>query len=61
MNIRYPIYEGVYRILTLQQPPFQRARDQLAAGRALRAHPGRAQTDGRHGKAVAGQTVRHSL
>ena len=51
MNIRYPIYEGVYRILT----------DQLAAGRALRAHPGRAQTDGRHGKAVAGQTVRHSL
>ena len=23
MNIRYPIYEGVYRILTDKQPPFE--------------------------------------
>lgn len=45
----------------LQQPFLQRAGDQLGAGRALRAYPGGAQTDGRHGKTAAGQTVRHSL
>ena len=36
MNIRYPIYEGVYRILTFQGQHIERHHPYTAAGRADR-------------------------
>ena len=39
MNIRYPIYEGVYRILTLNRPVFVKRKHNLLSAGADHIYP----------------------